>query len=146
MRILFTNSRLNIKTGTTVSGISSQAETLNVVSGKVWLTVEGSPDDYWLSAGDSMVVAADRLVVIEAYREDSQIVLPQLQHDTEVRRAFDFGNGLNGHPWKPAADVAAQVEIEEGAIVPLSAKATQFGYTDGLCQQSKAQQAQTSPA
>jgi len=139
MRILFTNSRLNIKTGTTVSGISSQAETLNVVSGRIWLTVEGSADDYWLSAGDSMVVAANRLVVIEAHREDSQIVLPQLQHDSEVRRAFDFHSALNRHPGKVATDAAAQAGNCGTALPAPSAKPTQFGYTGGLCQQSKAQ-------
>jgi hypothetical protein len=146
MRILFTNSRLNIKPGTTVSGISSQAETLNVVSGKVWLTVEGSPDDYWLSAGESMVVAADRLVVIEAFGEDSQIVLPHLQCDSDVRRAFDFRSALNRHSQPLPAEALAQAGNDEAAMAPSSAKSTQFGYTGGLCQQSEPQQAQTVPA
>ena len=52
MRILFTNSTLNIKSGMTVSGVSNQRESLSVVRGRVWVTVEGSPDDYWLGAGD----------------------------------------------------------------------------------------------
>jgi hypothetical protein len=124
MRILFTNSTLNIKDGTVVSGMSNQAETLNVTHGRVWVTIEGSPDDYWLAAGDALEVAPDRLVVIEAFREDSQVFLSHTQEMQTTRRAFDFFNTVPGNPRK-TADAAAPI--------------AQFGYTDNLCQQHKPQ-------
>jgi hypothetical protein len=122
MRILFTNSTLNIKDGMTVSGVSNHRETLNVLRGRLWVTVEGSPDDHWLGAGDSFVVEPGKLVVIEAFRGDGQILLSPEQGRSakeEPRRAFDFFNALPMNPVK-AAD-------------------TQFGYTGGLCQQQKPQ-------
>jgi hypothetical protein len=129
MRILFTNSTLNIKSGMTVSGVSNQRESLSVVRGRVWVTVEGSPDDYWLGAGDTFVVEPGKLVVVEAYRGDSQILLSSEQDEprdgqpleAEPRRAFDF------------------FRAGESTSTPASAKAGdgQFGYTGDLCQQQQ---------
>jgi len=94
MRILFTNSTLNIKDGMTVSGVSNRRETLNVLRGRVWVTIEGSPDDYWLGAGDTFTVEPDKLVVIEAYHGDGEVFL-SLEQEIESaaeapRRVFDF--------------------------------------------------------
>lgn len=87
MRKLFTESSFCVAAGSTVSGISDQAETLHVSSGLVWITVEGSPDDHWLKAGESLNVTAGRLIVIEADKLDSRVNL----HGTQVaRRSFDF--------------------------------------------------------
>jgi hypothetical protein len=47
---------------------------VRVLAGRVWLTVEGVPDDHWLAAGESVVVTPGRLVVLEADRA-SRIVL-----------------------------------------------------------------------
>ena len=130
MRILFNNSTLNIKDGMTVSGVSNQRETLNVLRGRLWLTVEGSADDYWLAAGDSFTVEPDKLVVIEAFRGDGQILLSSEQAEPiedEPRRAFDFFNSVPLNPSK-TADLAAA----DG----------QFGYTGDLCQQPKPQASQ----
>jgi hypothetical protein len=139
MRILFTNSTLNIETGTTVSGISNHAETLNVMKGRVWVTVEGSPDDYWLGKGDSLTIEAGRLVVIEADKMDSQIYLPQTQevnNHEEVRRVFDFFTAFAANPWKA---VPSEQLMEVSALLveqsAHSAAAPQIGYTDGICQQ-----------
>jgi hypothetical protein len=87
MRKLFTKSSLVIAAGATVSGISNQIETLQVTAGKVWITVEGSNEDYWLQAGESVSVAAGRLIVIEADKLDSRVSLPCAQ---EGHRSFDF--------------------------------------------------------
>jgi len=128
MRILFTNSTLNIKDGMTVSGVSSQREVLNVLQGRVWLTIEGSPDDYWLGAGDTFVVEPGKLVVIEAYHGDGQVLLSPEQEmeraEDEPRRAFDFFRALPLNPVKTA---------------DLAAADSQFGYTGSLCQQQKPQ-------
>ena len=87
MRIQFTNSSLCIAAGTTVSGISSQTEKLIVTSGNVWVTVEGSNDDYWLQVGESISVEAGRLIVIEADKQDSRVSLPYAR---DGHRSFDF--------------------------------------------------------
>jgi hypothetical protein len=87
MRKLFAKSSLCVRAGSTVSGISHQAETLQVASGRVWITIEGEPDDYWLSAGESLPVPANRLIVIEADLADSRVDLPA---PAIGRRSFDF--------------------------------------------------------
>lgn len=76
MRGLFTNGSLIIGAGQAVSGIARTPQTLRVVSGRVWLTLEGVPHDYWLHAGDTFEVAPGRLVVIEADTHDSRLVIP----------------------------------------------------------------------
>lgn len=87
MRKLFTKSSLHIAAGATVSGMSSETETLQVITGRVWVTVEGDLDDYWLEAGESISVAAGRLIVIEADKLESRVNLPLLH---EGHRSFDF--------------------------------------------------------
>jgi hypothetical protein len=87
MRKLFTKSSLCVAAGATVSGVSTEVETLHVTNGRVWITVEGERDDYWLQAGESITVDAGRLIVIEADKVDSRVNLPVL-HDG--RRSFDF--------------------------------------------------------
>ena len=87
MRKLFAKSSLCIAAGATVSGISTEMETLQVTAGRVWITVEGELDDYWLDAGESISVAAGRLIVIEADKADSRVSLPLLH---EGHRSFDF--------------------------------------------------------
>jgi hypothetical protein len=87
MRKLFTKSSLCIGAGSTVSGISNNPETFYVTLGKVWVTVEGSPDDYWLQAGESITVEANRLVVIEADKLNSCVNLP---FSYDGHRSFDF--------------------------------------------------------
>ncbi len=132
MRILFTNSTLNIKDGMTVSGVSNQRETLNVVKGRVWVTVEGSADDYWLGAGDSFAVEPDKLVVIEAYHGDGQVILSNTQENEAAgempHRAFDFFRAVPQNPLK-TAELAGDDRAADA----------QFGYTGGLCQQQKPQ-------
>jgi len=87
MRKLFTKSSLHIAAGATVSGMSTETETLQVSAGRVWITVEGDLDDYWLQAGESITVDAGRLIVIEADKVDSRVSLPLLH---EGHRSFDF--------------------------------------------------------
>lgn len=76
MRGLFTNGSLTIGAGQAVSGIARKPQALRVVSGRVWLTLEGVPHDYWLHAGDTFEVMPGRLVVIEADAHDSRLVIP----------------------------------------------------------------------
>jgi hypothetical protein len=73
MRRLFTTQSLTLEAGQAVSGIAQRPQTLKIVSGRVWVTVEGFSHDYWLSAGDSFPVAPGRLVVVEAAHGGSRI-------------------------------------------------------------------------
>lgn len=87
MRTLFTTKSLDIPVGQAVSGIAKEAQTLRVVSGRVWITIEGISQDYWLSTGDKLVVPSGQLTVIEAESANSEVemvhardrdMLPQL--------------------------------------------------------------------
>lgn len=75
MRELFTKENLSLVPGQAVSGIAARAETLRVLQGRVWLTVEGVAHDYWLCAGDTFTAQPGCLVVVEADRADSRIEL-----------------------------------------------------------------------
>jgi hypothetical protein len=66
MRGIFTKDSVTVAPGHIVSGVASYPHTVRVTHGRVWLTEEGRPDDYWLSAGDTFTVTPGRLVVIEA--------------------------------------------------------------------------------
>lgn len=72
MRELFANS-LNLQAGRAVSGVARKARKLRIASGRVWITVEGELNDYWLDAGATFCVPAGRLVVIEADKLDSRV-------------------------------------------------------------------------
>ena len=73
MRGLFTTPSVTIPAGQVVAGVASRTETLRVRTGRVWVTVEGIPHDYWLFAGDSFRAIPGRKVVIEADQGDSRI-------------------------------------------------------------------------
>lgn len=68
MTNLFTNQSIALRAGQAASGVASRAQTLRVLRGRAWITVEGVAHDYWLSAGDTFIVPPERLVVIEADR------------------------------------------------------------------------------
>ncbi|MFC5473125.1 DUF2917 domain-containing protein [Paraherbaspirillum soli] len=78
MRTLFTNGSLTIGAGQVMSVSSPVAQSLQIVSGRVWVTVAGQSDDYWLSAGQFLNVAADSHIVIEADKAASVLQIQQL--------------------------------------------------------------------
>ena len=59
-----------------VSLLLAQSRTIRVVCGRVWLTIEADVNDYWLSAGDTLVLAPGRHIVIEADPAVSCIDVP----------------------------------------------------------------------
>ncbi|HYD81145.1 MAG TPA: DUF2917 domain-containing protein [Paucimonas sp.] len=89
MRDLFTNSARIVEAGAARSGIASRPQTLQIVSGSAWVTIEGETHDYWLSTGDALDVCPGRLVVVEADREDVALKLG-------MRRRFGLPGAL-GH-------------------------------------------------
>lgn len=73
MRNLFANESFTIEAGHAVSGIAQNPRILRILSGRVWITVEGISQDYWLAAGDMLTVAPGRLVVVEADKLTSHV-------------------------------------------------------------------------
>lgn len=66
MKTLFTREEHTLQAGQMLSGVAVAANSLQVVHGHVWLTVEGELIDYWLAAGDTLLLPAGRRVVLEA--------------------------------------------------------------------------------
>jgi len=91
MTNLFTNPGLGIPASQAVSGIASRPQTLQIVSGCVWATVEGVSHDYWLSAGDSLTVTPGRLVVVESNGSDSYV---KTKAASQPNAGFEFGHWL----------------------------------------------------
>ncbi|MBI3285647.1 MAG: DUF2917 domain-containing protein [Burkholderiales bacterium] len=69
----FANPSYTIAAGTAISGIADRARAIEVACGRVWLTIQGDLNDYWLQAGETFHLPAGRLVVIEADRQASLI-------------------------------------------------------------------------
>lgn len=64
---------------TAVSGVAYRCTTIRVITGWVWITVEGEAEDYWLSAGSVLDVPNRHLVVCEAVKGTALLKLV-LQH------------------------------------------------------------------
>lgn len=58
--------QLHLGGGALATGRFECSRLLLVRRGYVWVTQEGRTEDFWLSAGDSLIVNAGRLLVIEA--------------------------------------------------------------------------------
>ena len=69
----FANSSYTIVAGAAVSGTLAQASRIQVACGRVWLTIAGQEHDFWLHAGETMLIPAGRLIVIEADKQASAI-------------------------------------------------------------------------
>ena len=77
MTIKFANQAYSVALGAPLSACSETAQKIKITSGRVWLTIAGEDEDFWLSAGETVDVPANRLVVIEADQTDSMI---QVRH------------------------------------------------------------------
>lgn len=82
MRNLFTKEMrepLALRAGQVMSLHADSAETLQVTCGRVWVTISGQSDDYWLNPGDYLNVAAGSRMVLEADQGRSVVNLrPQI--------------------------------------------------------------------
>lgn len=82
MKNIAANDSLVLLPGQLISVTSDSAQLMQIDCGRVWATIEGDPDDYWLFGGDSLLLAAARHVVIEADKMFSRIdFLPSQQPD-----------------------------------------------------------------
>lgn len=75
MQTLFKQQTHTMSGGSTLSGVTDSHLTLRVVSGRVWVTFEGQPEDHWLHAGRSLALLPGRMVVVEADPGNSRIAL-----------------------------------------------------------------------
>lgn len=91
MTINFANPSFLIAAGSTVSGQSEHAHKLTVATGRIWLTIAGEDEDFWLSAGESVTIPAQRLVVIEADQQNCSIAsTPVVQSQAAPARNTGF--------------------------------------------------------
>lgn len=63
-----------LSVGNVVSFRLASARLLVVRRGMVWITQEGRSEDFWLRAGDGIIVTSTQLLVIEA-EHDSELAL-----------------------------------------------------------------------
>jgi quercetin dioxygenase-like cupin family protein len=75
MSTQFSNHLISIIAGQVISRTFTDSMRLEVVSGRIWVTLSGIQDDFWLKTGESLLLEAGRLTVIEAEKETSQIAL-----------------------------------------------------------------------
>jgi hypothetical protein len=86
-----------LSAGSVVSFRLASARLLVVRHGLVWITQEGRSEDFWLRAGDGIIVSSTQLLVIEA-EHDSELAL-------ESAPSAQFAGAAN---W--IADVAGTLE------------------------------------
>lgn len=80
MKNIVAHDFLVLQPGQLISVSADVALTMQVDCGRVWVTIEGDENDYWLFNGDILALIAGRHVVIEAYKMCSRIdFLPPLQ-------------------------------------------------------------------
>ncbi|MFZ6816386.1 DUF2917 domain-containing protein [Undibacterium sp. Rencai35W] len=78
----FAKPSYTIPSGDTVSGMLEQARRIEIACGRVWLTIAGEEHDFWLSAGDTVNLPANRLIVIESDQQASLIELSNVVEAT----------------------------------------------------------------
>lgn len=78
MQNISAEKSLSITPGKLVSLTLDQGRAIRIACGRVWVTIEGDVNDYWLCAGDTLALPAGRHIVIEADPAFSRIEwLPQ---------------------------------------------------------------------
>lgn len=86
MKILQANDSLALLPSQTLSFCSQSSLWLRVDIGSVWITKLGSLDDYWLHAGDSVVLDANPHIVLEAGDTFTRLdVLPLTQGQRQLQ-------------------------------------------------------------
>lgn len=84
MKNIVAHDSLVLQPGQLISVSADAALTMQIDCGRVWVTLEGDKEDYWLFDGDTLVLIAGRHVVIEADKLFSRIgFLPSLQTEAQ---------------------------------------------------------------
>ncbi|MEO6354927.1 MAG: DUF2917 domain-containing protein [Burkholderiaceae bacterium] len=80
MKNIVAHDSLVLQSGQLISVSADAALTMQIDCGRVWVTMDGDKEDYWLFDGATLVLIAGRHVVIEADKLFSRIdFLPSLQ-------------------------------------------------------------------
>lgn len=91
MRNLFTKEMQqpwSLNGGQVVSVLAQTAQTLEVSCGRIWVTISGQNEDYWLHPGEYLNVAAGSRLVLEADQGASIVHLkPQVPAVSRLVRA-----------------------------------------------------------
>lgn len=87
MRDLFATQTRTVAAGQAVSCSAKETRRLRVISGRVWVTMEGVAQDYWLFGGDAIRVAPGVLTVIEADGVDSSVELTVVRSESALWKA-----------------------------------------------------------
>ena len=75
MQNIFINRSLHLRTGELATVQINGAIKLQIGKGRVWITMEGAPDDYWLSGGEQIEIAVRGMLVVEGADASSQVQL-----------------------------------------------------------------------
>ncbi|WP_334189027.1 DUF2917 domain-containing protein [Noviherbaspirillum sp.] len=117
MRALFTNEFLTVPSGHAVSGIVPAAQTLRLLRGRAWVTVEGQSHDYWLFAGDRLNLAPGHLVVVEADAAHGCVELkleqPKSMTGGIIQRIRAMAGGLGNHDNRAPAHACASAQCSQ---------------------------------
>ena len=100
MKNLFSNQSHLLQSGQLISGSARQAQTLRVLHGRVWVTIAGMKDDFWLEKGATLDLPTAALIVVEAGECASiveTVANPVLQSDTPSAWAR-FWRGFHLNP------------------------------------------------
>ncbi|MFZ6849921.1 DUF2917 domain-containing protein [Undibacterium sp. RuRC25W] len=85
----FANQSYTINAGSTLSGVSPVDRKIRIVCGRVWLTIAGDEADFWLTDEETVVIPANRMVVVEADQQTSLIEL-QTVSASVISKQNDF--------------------------------------------------------
>jgi hypothetical protein len=116
MRNLFTNNSSLVNAGAARSGIAWRQQTLQIVNGSAWVTIEGELHDYWLSAGDALDIRPGRLVVVEASNQDVSLKVAAASSSSSSARRTLGGLAQQARRWlqlrlkQPVRDCVSTVD------------------------------------
>ncbi len=66
MLVCLNQEEIKLAPGQTISGVLKHSREIRVLQGRVWITIAGVTDDYWLESGASFSLPAHMLIVLEA--------------------------------------------------------------------------------
>ncbi|WP_447124338.1 DUF2917 domain-containing protein [Glaciimonas sp. GG7] len=88
--------------GEVLAGIANRPCTLRVLAGRVWVTCEGDGDDHFVSAGLSLALCADHLIVVEADAAVCQVEIACVNNRGALTGAVRSLGNLLRQPFHPA--------------------------------------------
>jgi hypothetical protein len=88
MQIMFTKNSLQLGDGDVTALRLSQPVCLHVITGRVWVTMEGGGTDYWLAAGQRLEMPGPGLLVIESVKQASTLQFSSCRASWPVRMAL----------------------------------------------------------